>query len=121
PMATIVDWTAVGADPEVMGIGSVPEVKELLERTGKQKEDVGVWELTEAFASQSLAVIRELGLLEDVVIRSGAAIALGPPPGATYARITTSLLYEMKRKEELLGVATLCVGGGQGMALMLAR
>ncbi|QQK77428.1 thiolase family protein [Salicibibacter cibarius] len=121
PMATIVDWTAVGVDPEVMGIGPVPAVELLLERTGKQKEDIGVWELNEAFASQSLAVIRELGLPEVDVNRNGGAIALGHPLGATGARITTSLLYEMKRKDERFGIATLCVGGGQGMALMLER
>ncbi|WP_184403540.1 thiolase family protein [Geomicrobium halophilum] len=121
PMATIVDWTSVGVDPEIMGIGPVPAVQKLFEKTGKRKEDIGVWELNEAFASQSLAVIRELGLPQEEVNRNGGAIALGHPLGATGARITTSLLYEMKRKDEQYGVATLCVGGGQGMALMLSR
>lgn len=119
PMARIVDWCSVGVLPEVMGIGPVPAVKKLLSRTGKSKEDIGVWELNEAFASQALAVIRELDLPMENVNRNGGAIALGHPVGATGARITTTLLYEMIRKDERFGIATLCVGGGQGMALMI--
>ena len=109
----------MGVSPEIMGIGPVPAVQKLLKRTGKKEEDIGVWELNEAFASQSLAVIRELDLPIENVNRNGGAIALGHPLGATGARITTTLLYEMIRTGERFGIATLCIGGGQGMALML--
>lgn len=119
PLVKIVDSTAVGVNPAVMGIGPVPAVKKLLNKTGKNIKDIDVWELNEAFASQALAVIRELGLPKEDVNRNGGAIALGHPLGATGARITTTLIHEMKRNGDELGVSTLCVGGGQGMALML--
>ncbi|KHE66669.1 acetyl-CoA acetyltransferase, partial [Halobacillus sp. BBL2006] len=89
------------------------------QKTKKTVEDIGLVELNEAFASQSLAVIRELGLDHDRVNVNGGAIALGHPVGASGARIMTTLIHEMKRREEPLGVATLCAGGGQGMAMML--
>lgn len=119
PLAKIVDWTAAGVSPEVMGIGPVPAVQKLLERTGKNLDDIGLIELNEAFASQSLACIRELNLDPEKVNVNGGAIALGHPLGSTGSRITISLLYEMMRRNEKYGIATLCVGGGQGMALML--
>jgi acetyl-CoA C-acetyltransferase len=119
PMARIVDWCTTAVSPEIMGIGPITAVQNLLKRTEKKIEDVGVWELNEAFASQALAVIRDLGLPKENVNRNGGAIALGHPVGATGARITTTLLYEMLRNSDKLGVATLCVGGGQGMAIML--
>lgn len=119
PMARIVDWTAVGVSPEVMGIGPVPAVKKLLERTGLTLDEIGLVELNEAFASQSLAVIRELNLDTSRVNVNGGAIALGHPLGATGARIMTTLIYEMKRRGEKYGIATLCVGGGQGMAILI--
>ncbi|MFA8440174.1 thiolase family protein [Pueribacillus sp. YX66] len=119
PLAKIVDWTAAGVSPEVMGIGPVPAVQKLLERTGKSLDDIGLIELNEAFASQALACIRELNLDENKVNVNGGAIALGHPLGSTGSRITISLLYEMMRRNEKYGIATLCVGGGQGMALML--
>lgn len=119
PLAKIVNWTTAGVSPEVMGIGPVPAIKELLQRTGKALDDIGLIELNEAFAAQSLGVIREANLQPDRVNVNGGAIALGHPLGATGARITTTLLYEMMRKDEQFGMATLCVGGGQGMALLL--
>lgn len=119
PLARIVDWAAAGVSPEVMGIGPVPAVKKLLQRTGLTLADVGLIELNEAFASQALAVIRELELDPSTVNVNGGAIALGHPLGATGAKIMTTLIYEMIRRGEKRGIATLCIGGGQGMAIMV--
>lgn len=119
PLAKIVDWTTAGVDPEIMGIGPVPAVQKLLERTGKTLDEIGLIELNEAFASQALACIRQLNLDTEKVNVNGGAIALGHPLGATGARIIVTLLYEMMRRNEKYGIATLCVGGGQGMATML--
>ncbi|WP_408010396.1 thiolase family protein [Pseudalkalibacillus sp. A8] len=121
PLGRIVDWATAGVSPEVMGIGPVPAVKKLLERTGKNLADIGLIELNEAFASQSLAVIRELNLDPGKVNVNGGAIALGHPLGATGARLLTSLVHEMKHRQEQTGMATLCVGGGQGMAMMVEK
>ncbi|MDR7076823.1 acetyl-CoA C-acetyltransferase [Neobacillus niacini] len=119
PMAKIVDWATSGVSPEVMGIGPISAVKKLLTRTGTRLSDYGLMELNEAFAAQALAVIRKLDLDTDKLNVNGGAIALGHPLGATGARIVTTLLYEMKRRNEQLGLATLCVGGGQGMAIAI--
>ncbi|MGY4111277.1 thiolase family protein [Aeribacillus sp. SP014] len=119
PLARIVNWAQSGVSPEIMGIGPVPAVQKLLERTGKKMEDIDLIELNEAFASQALAVIRELNLDYDKVNVNGGAIALGHPLGATGARIVTTLLYEMMRRNNRYGIATLCVGGGQGMAMLI--
>ncbi|MCK1993797.1 thiolase family protein [Peribacillus muralis] len=119
PIAKIVDWAAAGVSPEVMGIGPVPAVGKLLERTGKKIEEIGLVELNEAFASQALAVIKELALDESKVNVNGGAIALGHPVGSTGARIVITLIHEMIRRKERYGIATLCVGGGQGMAIMV--
>ena len=119
PLAKIMDWASSGVSPDIMGIGPVPAVKKLLARTRKSLTDIDLFELNEAFAAQALAVIRELGLDEEKVNINGGAIALGHPVGATGARIVTSLLYEMKRQNQRMGIATLCVGGGQGMAIMI--
>lgn len=119
PMARIVDWTAVGVSPEVMGIGPIPAVKKLLERTGLTLDEIDLIELNEAFASQVLAVIRKLNLDPAKVNVNGGAIALGHPLGATGTKILTTLLYELKRRQGKRGIATLCVGGGQGMAMMV--
>ena len=102
-----------------MGIGPVPAVRKLLERTGKKVEEIGLFELNEAFASQALAVIRELGLDENKVNVNGGAIALGHPVGSTGSRIVTTLIHGMIRRQERYGIATLCVGGGQGMAILI--
>lgn len=119
PIARVADWAAAGVSPEIMGIGPVPAVRKLLERTNISIGDIDVFELNEAFASQALAVIRELELDRKKVNVNGGAIALGHPLGATGARIVTTLVHEMKRRDHRLGVATLCVGGGQGMAMMI--
>jgi acetyl-CoA C-acetyltransferase len=119
PIAKIVDWATAGVSPEVMGIGPVPAVGKLMERTGKKVEEIGLFELNEAFASQALAVIRDLSLDENKVNVNGGAIALGHPVGSTGARIVTTLIHELIRRKEKYGVATLCVGGGQGMAIMI--
>ncbi|MEW9668018.1 acetyl-CoA C-acyltransferase [Ammoniphilus sp. 3BR4] len=117
PMGKIIDWATSGVSPEIMGIGPVPAVRKLLDRTKMSLAEYGLVELNEAFAAQALAVIRELNLDTDKLNVNGGAIALGHPLGATGARIMTSLLYEMKRRNEQFGLATLCVGGGQGMAI----
>lgn len=121
PMARIVDWTTSGVEPEIMGIGPVPAVKRLLEKTNLKKQDIDLFELNEAFAAQAVAVLRELDLDFEKVNVNGGAIALGHPLGATGARITVTLLYEMIRREVRYGISTLCVGGGQGMAMLLER
>ncbi|MEH7495195.1 thiolase family protein [Neobacillus niacini] len=121
PIARIVDWAVTGVSPEVMGIGPVPAVKKLLERTNLSLEDIDLFELNEAFASQAVAVIRELNLDKAKVNVNGGAIALGHPLGATGAKIMTTLVYELIRRQQKRGIATLCVGGGQGMAIMVER
>lgn len=121
PMARIVDWAVTGVSPEIMGIGPVPAVKKLLERTGLTLDKIDLLELNEAFASQALAVIRELNLDMNKVNVNGGAIALGHPLGATGAKIMTSLIYELGRRQQKRGIATLCVGGGQGMAILVEK
>ncbi|MGJ7909804.1 thiolase family protein [Neobacillus sp. LXY-1] len=121
PLARIVDWAAVGVEPGVMGIGPVPAVQKLLNRTNITLEEIDLIELNEAFASQSLAVIQELKVDPEKVNVNGGAIALGHPLGATGAKILTTLLYELQRRNQKRGIATLCVGGGQGMAIMVER
>lgn len=121
PMARIVDWAVTGVSPEVMGIGPVQAVKKLLERTKLSFEDIDLIELNEAFASQAIAVIRELNIDKTKVNVNGGAIALGHPLGATGAKIMTTLVYELNRRQKKRGIATLCVGGGQGMAIMVER
>mgnify|MGYP005837897357 CR=1 FL=1 len=119
--AEVVGVAAAGVEPEVMGLGPVPAVRKLCDRLGCTPRDFELVELNEAFAVQALAVIRELGLDEELVNVNGSGIALGHPIGATGARIVVSLLYEMERRDARLGLATLCVGGGMGMALALRR
>jgi acetyl-CoA C-acetyltransferase len=119
PIARIVEWAVTGVSPEVMGIGPVPAVKKLLERTNLSLEDIDLFELNEAFASQAIAVIRELNLGKAKVNVNGGAIALGHPLGASGAKIMTTLLCELIRRQQKRGIATLCVGGGQGMAIMV--
>ena len=119
PMAKLVGQAIVGVDPRLMGIGPVPAVRKVLAKTGLKLEDIGLFELNEAFAAQSLAVINELGLDRSRVNVSGGAIALGHPLGATGARILTTLVHGMKRTGTRYGIATLCMGGGQGGATLL--
>jgi acetyl-CoA C-acetyltransferase len=117
PMARILGWATAGVDPRVMGIGPVPAVRRLLERTGLALEDFGLVELNEAFAAQVLAVLRDLPIDPARVNVNGGAIALGHPIGCTGTRILVTLLHEMRRRQVRYGLATLCVSGGLGMAL----
>jgi acetyl-CoA C-acetyltransferase len=119
--ARILAYASCGVDPELMGIGPVPAVRKVLERSGRSLDEIGVIELNEAFAAQALAVIDDLGLDEARVNPNGGAIALGHPIGATGAAITAKILDEMERGDHELGLVTLCIGGGQGIALLLAR
>jgi len=121
PAARIVGYATAAVEPEVMGIGPVPAVRQLLERTGVALEEIDLIELNEAFAAQALACARELGLDPERLNVNGGAIALGHPIGCTGARIITTLMHEMERRSSRLGLATLCVSGGMGMALLLER
>jgi acetyl-CoA C-acetyltransferase len=121
PLARFVGSAVAGVDPRVMGIGPIPAVRKLLERAGVSIEDLDLVELNEAFASQSLVVIRELGLDEDKVNVNGGAIALGHPLGMSGARLVVSLLHELRRRGGRYGLATLCVGVGQGQAALFER
>lgn len=119
PLAKVKSWSTTGVDPRYMGIGPVPAIEKLLKQTDLKVQDIGLWELNEAFASQSLAVIRQVGIPISKINVNGGAIALGHPLGATGAIILTKLLHEMKHRNEQFGISTLCVGGGQGMAVLL--
>jgi 3-oxoadipyl-CoA thiolase len=118
PLGTFVGSAVAGVDPRVMGIGPVPAVRRLLERTGLRVEELSLVELNEAFASQSLAVVRELGLDESTVNVNGGAIAIGHPLGMSGARLVVSLLHELRRRGGGRGIATMCVGVGQGQAAL---
>jgi 3-oxoadipyl-CoA thiolase len=118
PLGAFVGSAVAGVDPRVMGIGPVPAVRKLLERTGVSIDDVDLVELNEAFASQSLAVVRELGIDEAKVNVNGGAIAIGHPLGMSGARLTVTLLHELRRRGGGYGVATMCVGVGQGQAAL---
>jgi acetyl-CoA C-acetyltransferase len=119
--ARILAYASCGVEPSIMGIGPVPAVRRVLERSGRSLNEVDVVELNEAFAAQALAVIDELGLDEDTVNPNGGAIALGHPIAATGAAIVAKILDEMERRDLGLGLVTLCIGGGQGIALLLSR
>jgi acetyl-CoA C-acetyltransferase len=119
PMARIAGYASAGVDPSVMGIGPVPAIRKLLEKTGVRIEDVDLVELNEAFAVQVLACQRELGLESERLNVNGGAIALGHPIGATGARIVVTLVHEMNRRKAKRGIATLCISGGMGLALLL--
>jgi 3-oxoadipyl-CoA thiolase len=120
-LGAFVGSAVAGVDPRVMGIGPIPAVRKLLERTGVGVDQLDLVELNEAFASQSLVVIRELGLDEDKVNVNGGAIALGHPLGMSGARLVVSLLHELRRRGGTYGLATLCVGVGQGQAALFER
>jgi 3-oxoadipyl-CoA thiolase len=121
PLGVFVGSAVTGVDPRVMGIGPVPAVRKLLERAGVGVDDLDLVELNEAFASQSLVVIRELGLDPERVNVNGGAIALGHPLGMSGARLVVTLLHELRRREGRFGLATLCVGVGQGQAALFER
>ncbi|HXK09726.1 MAG TPA: acetyl-CoA C-acyltransferase FadA [Vicinamibacteria bacterium] len=124
PMARVRAMSAVGVDPSIMGYGPVPAVRKALDRVGMKVSDVDLFELNEAFAAQSLPVLKDLGLLEAMdqkVNLNGGAIALGHPLGCSGARIVTTLLHLMKAKDKATGVATMCIGFGQGVATVFER
>jgi acetyl-CoA C-acetyltransferase len=121
PMATIRSYAAGGVDPAFMGLGAVPATKKALKLAGLSLADIDLIELNEAFASQSISVIKELGLNMDKTNPHGGGISLGHPIGCTGARILVTLIYEMIRRDLQFGLATLCIGGGQGMATILER
>lgn len=116
PIAQLLGYSVVGVEPAIMGIGPVAAVPKVLEQTGLKKEDIGVIELNEAFASQSLAVIRELGLDTNKVNVNGGAISLGHPLGCTGAKLTVQAMNELRRQNQKYGMVTMCVGTGQGAA-----
>jgi 3-oxoadipyl-CoA thiolase len=121
PLGAFAGSAVAGVDPRVMGIGPVPAVRKLLERTGISVDELDLVELNEAFASQSLVVIRELGLDPEQVNVNGGAIALGHPLGMSGARLVVTLLHELRRRDGRYGIATLCVGVGQGQAALFER
>jgi 3-oxoadipyl-CoA thiolase len=121
PLGSFVGSAVAGVDPRVMGVGPIPAVRKVLERRGIAVSDLDLVELNEAFASQSLAVIRELGLDSEKVNVNGGAIALGHPLGMSGARLVVSLLHELRRRSGCYGLATLCVGVGQGQAALFER
>jgi acetyl-CoA C-acetyltransferase len=121
PLGRVVAWTSAGVEPERMGIGPVPAIRSLLQKTNRKLSDIDLVELNEAFAAQVIACARELPMDLAKVNVNGGAIALGHPIGATGARITTTLLHEMKKRGAKTGMATLCVSGGMGMAVLLEK
>lgn len=121
PLATITSWASAGVDPLIMGTGPIPATRKALEKAGLKIEDVDVIEANEAFAAQTLSVAQSLQLDRDKTNINGGAIALGHPVGASGARILVSLLHEMKRQEAKRGLATLCIGGGQGISMIVEK
>ena len=121
PLAKIVSWASVGVEPSLMGLGPIGAVKRAVKNANWKLEDIDLFEINEAFAAQSIAVIRELDLDEKKVNVNGGAIALGHPIGASGARILVTLIHEMKKQNKSKGCATLCIGGGMGIALCIER
>ena len=121
PLARIVSWATCGVDPSLMGSGPIPASKKALEKAGWNVNDLDLIESNEAFAAQSLAVIKDLGLPEEKVNVNGGAIALGHPIGASGTRIVVTLLHEMEKRDSKKGLSTLCIGGGMGIAMCLER
>jgi acetyl-CoA acetyltransferase family protein len=119
PLAKITNWGIAGCDPKIMGIGPAPAIRKVLERTGHKLEDFDLIEVNEAFSPQYLAVEKELGLDRERTNVDGGAIALGHPLGASGARITAHLVYELKRRGKRLGLGSACIGGGQGIAVVI--
>ena len=121
PMARIVSWASVGVDPSIMGTGPIPASRKALEKASWTIKDLDLIESNEAFAAQSCAVNKELGWDTSKVNVNGGAIAIGHPIGASGARILVTLLNQMKRQDAKKGLATLCIGGGMGIALCVER
>jgi acetyl-CoA C-acetyltransferase len=121
PLARIASWAHAGVDPQIMGTGPIPASRKALEKAGWSVADLDLVESNEAFAAQSICVVRDLGLDPEKVNVNGGAIAIGHPIGASGARILTTLLHEMKRSGSQKGLATLCVGGGMGVAMCVEQ
>ena len=121
PMARIVSWATAGVDPAIMGTGPIPSSRKALERAGWSVKDLDLVEANEAFAAQALAVNKDMGWDPAIVNVNGGAIALGHPIGASGGRVLTTLLHEMARRGAKQGLATLCIGGGMGIAMTVER
>ena len=121
PMARIVSWATAGVDPQIMGTGPIPASKKALERAGWTIADLELVEANEAFAAQACAVNKDLGWDPEIVNVNGGAIAIGHPIGASGARVLNTLLFEMQRRDAKKGLATLCIGGGMGVAMCIER
>ncbi|MFY8114076.1 MAG: acetyl-CoA C-acetyltransferase, partial [Rhabdaerophilum sp.] len=121
PMARIVSWATCGVDPAIMGTGPIPASRRALEKAGWKVSDLDLVEANEAFAAQALAVNKDMGWDPSIVNVNGGAIAIGHPIGASGARILNTLLFEMQRRGAKKGLATLCIGGGMGVALCVER
>jgi len=119
PMGRLVNWGIAGVDPKIMGSGPVPATRKALERAGLKLSDIDLIEVNEAFAGQYLAVEKELGLDREKTNVNGGAIALGHPLGSTGTRLVVTLLYELRRRKQKYGLATACIGGGQGIAVIV--
>ena len=121
PLAKVVSWSSCGVEPSLMGLGPIPAVNMALKKAGWKIEDVDLFEINEAFAAQSIAVIRDLKIPKEIVNVNGGAIALGHPIGASGTRILVTLIHEMIRQSKSKGCATLCIGGGMGIAMCIER
>ena len=121
PLARIASWATSGVDPKIMGTGPIPSSRRALEKAGWKVADLDLIEANEAFAAQACAVNKDMGWNTDVVNVNGGAIAIGHPIGASGARVLTTLLHEMQRRDAKKGLATLCIGGGMGVALCVER
>jgi acetyl-CoA C-acetyltransferase len=121
PLARIASWATAGVDPAIMGSGPIPATRKALERAGWSIGDLDLVEANEAFAAQALAVNKDLGWNTDIVNVNGGAIAIGHPIGASGARVLVTLLHEMAKRDAKKGLATLCIGGGMGVALTVER
>jgi acetyl-CoA acyltransferase 2 len=118
PLGELLAWSAVGVPPDIMGIGPAPAIRAVLERAKMKLDDIGLFEINEAFACQVLAVLKDLGLDQDRVNLQGGSVALGHPLGSTGARMTLTLLLQMRRRKVKYGISSMCIGGGQGMAAL---
>ena len=121
PLVKIVSWATCGVDPSLMGLGPIPATNKALKMAGWEISDVDLFEINEAFAAQSIAVIRDLKIQKEVVNVNGGAIALGHPIGASGARILATLIHEMIKQNKSKGCATLCIGGGMGISMCIER
>ena len=121
PLVKVVSWASCGVEPSLMGLGPIPSVNMALKKAGWKIEDIDLFEINEAFAAQSIAVIKDLKIPKEIVNVNGGAIALGHPIGASGTRILVTLIHEMIRQDKSKGCATLCIGGGMGIAMCIER